>query len=94
MRLCLLSSGFGITNGVSNPDELEAVVARPEPDLAAIDDVKVRRAIARVARRSALEPQFETIVTRTTRQLHSDKGDLELALDEGVVRGPFRGGRR
>jgi inorganic triphosphatase YgiF len=76
----------GIVNGVSNPDELEAVVARPEPDLAAIDDVKVRRAIARVARRSALEPQFETIVTRTTRQLHSDKGDLELALDEGVVR--------
>jgi inorganic triphosphatase YgiF len=39
-----------------------------------------------VTRRSALEPQFETIVTRTTHQLHSDKGDLELALDEGVVR--------
>jgi triphosphatase len=76
----------GIKNGVSNPDELEAVVAGPEPDLAAIDDVKVRRTIERVARRSALEPQFETIVTRTTRQLHSDKGDLELALDEGVVR--------
>ncbi len=76
----------GIRNGVSNPDELEAVVARPEPDLTAIDDVTLRRTIERVARRSALEPQFETIVTRTTRQLHSDKGDLELALDEGVVR--------
>jgi inorganic triphosphatase YgiF len=76
----------GVKNGVSNPDELEAVVTKPEPDLAAIDDLKVRRTIERVARRSALEPQFETIVTRTTRQLHSEKGELELALDEGVVR--------
>jgi inorganic triphosphatase YgiF len=76
----------GVRNGVSNPDELEVVVARPEPDLAAIDDAAVRRAIERATRRSALEPQFETIVMRTTRQLHSDKGDLELALDEGVVR--------
>jgi inorganic triphosphatase YgiF len=78
--------GQGVNNGVSNPSELEAVVSKPEPDLAAIDDIKVRRTIERMSRRSALEPQFETIVTRTTRQLHSDKGDLELALDEGVVR--------
>jgi inorganic triphosphatase YgiF len=76
----------GVKNGVSNPEELEVVVARPEPDLAAIDDDAVRRIIERATRRSALEPQFETIVTRTTRQLHSEKGDLELALDEGVVR--------
>jgi inorganic triphosphatase YgiF len=76
----------GLKNGVANPDELEAVVAKPEPDLTAIDDLKMRRTIERVARRSALEPQFETIVTRTTRQLHSEKGELELALDEGVVR--------
>jgi len=82
-----------IRSGVSNPDELEAIVARPEPDLAAIDDVKVRRTIERLARRSALEPQFETIITRTTRQLHSDKGDLELALDEGVVRAGGAEGR-
>jgi inorganic triphosphatase YgiF len=76
----------GVKDGISNPDELEAVVARPEPDLSAIDDAALRRAIQRATRRSSLEPQFETIVTRTTRQLHSDKGDLELALDEGVVR--------
>ena len=81
-----IKGGQGVKNGISNPDELETVVAGPEPELAAIDDVKVRRAIERAARRSALEPQFETIVTRTTRQLHSEKGDLELALDEGVVR--------
>jgi triphosphatase len=88
-----VKGGHGVRNGVSNPDELEAVVARPEPDLAAIDDIKMRRTIERVARRSALEPQFETIVTRTTRQLHCDKGDLELALDEGVVRAGAAEGR-
>ena len=68
------------------PRELEAAVARPEPDLGAIDDPRIRRAIERAVKASTLEPQFETIITRTTRKLHSDKGDLELALDEGVVR--------
>ena len=29
---------------------------------------------------------FETVVERTTRQLHSADGELELALDEGTVR--------
>ena len=81
-----VKAGPRVKNGVSNPDELEAAVARPEPDLAAIDDPAVRRTIERAVRASALEPQFETLITRTTHRLHSDKGDLELALDEGVVR--------
>jgi inorganic triphosphatase YgiF len=72
--------------GVSNPDESEAVVGGPEPDLSAVGDRKLRQVIARAVRRSTLEPQFETIVTRTTRRLHSDKGDLDLTLDDGVVR--------
>jgi triphosphatase len=81
-----IKAGTRVKNGVSNPDELEAAVGRPEPDLSAIDDPRVRRTIERAVKASALEPQFETIITRTTRKLHSDKGDLELALDEGVVR--------
>jgi triphosphatase len=81
-----VKGSLGVTNGVSNPDEVEAVVNGPEPDLSAIADRKLRQTIARAMRRSPLAPQFETVVTRTTRQLHSDKGDLELALDEGVVR--------
>jgi inorganic triphosphatase YgiF len=75
-----------VRNRVSDLDEVEAVVGGPEPDLSAIDDRRLRQAIARAVRRSTLEPQFETIVMRTTRRLHSDKGDLALALDEGVVR--------
>jgi len=81
-----IKAGLSLKNGVSNPDEIEVVVGRPEPDLSAIDDRRVRRTIERAVKASALEPQFETIITRTTRKLHSDKGDLELALDEGVVR--------
>jgi len=81
-----VKAGTRVKSGVSNPDEVEAAVAKPEPDLGAIGDPRVRRVIERAVKASALEPQFETIVTRTTRKLHSDKGDLELALDEGVVR--------
>jgi triphosphatase len=81
-----VKDGKGARNGLSGPCEIEAVVDGPEPDLSAIDDRKLRQTIARAVRRSTLEPQFETIVTRTTRRLHSDKGDLELALEEGVVR--------
>src|SRR5262245_45720815 len=81
-----VKAGTTLRNGVSNPDELETDVDRPEPDLGAIEDRRLRRTIERAVKASALEPQFETIVTRTTHKLHSDKGDLELALDEGVVR--------
>jgi inorganic triphosphatase YgiF len=81
-----VKAGPRIKNGVSNPDEREAAVAGPEPDFAAIDDPRLRRTIERAVRTSALEPQFETVITRTTCRLHSEKGDLELALDEGVVR--------
>ena len=81
-----VKAGPRVKNGVSNTDELEAAVAKPEPDLAAIDDPAVRRTVERAVKASVLEPQFETVITRTTRRLHSDKGDLKLALDEGVVR--------
>jgi inorganic triphosphatase YgiF len=78
--------GPAARNGAANPGEVETVLVGPEPDLAAIDDNKIRRQIEKALKASTLEPQFETVVTRTTRKLHSDKGDLELALDEGVIR--------
>jgi inorganic triphosphatase YgiF len=81
-----IKSGNGVRNGVSHPDEVETVVGRSEPDLSRIADGRIRRAIKKAVSTSTLEPQFETVVTRTTHRLHSDKGDLELALDEGIVR--------
>ena len=81
-----IKAGGDLKNGVANRDELEVMVDGPEPDLGSIDHAKVRRRIEKTLKTSTLEAQFETIVTRTSRKLHSEKGDLELALDEGVVR--------
>jgi triphosphatase len=81
-----IKSEARVANGLTHPFEMEFDITRPEPDLAAISNGKLRRKIARLVNGSTLEPAFETVVTRTARQLHTDKGDLELALDEGVVR--------
>ena len=59
---------------------------RPEPDLRGIADRRVRRRIEKAVERSILEPVFETVVQRTTRHLHAAEGELELALDDGIVR--------
>ena len=81
-----VKTGTHVSNGVSHPGELEVTVGKPEPDLKSVRDVKLRRKIARVMHGSALEAVFETVVKRTARQLHTPAGELELALDEGVVR--------
>ena len=81
-----VKTGTHVSNGVSHPGELEVTVGKPEPDLKSVKDVKLRRKIARVMHGSALEAVFETVVKRTARQLHTPAGELELALDEGVVR--------
>jgi triphosphatase len=71
-------------NGLSHPVEL--MVNHAEPDLGVIDDIKLQRKLARLTRGSVLEPAFETMVKRTTHHLRTERGDLELTLDEGVVR--------
>jgi triphosphatase len=81
-----VKSDTRVSNGVSHPVELEAVVGAPEPDLSAVSDSKLRRKLARLTNGSALEPIFETVVKRTARLLHTDAADFELALDEGSVR--------
>jgi inorganic triphosphatase YgiF len=63
-----------------------ATVPRPRPDVAAIGDRRLRRKVEKAVDRATLAPVFETLVERTTRQLRSGVGELELALDEGVVR--------
>ena len=72
--------------GLCDRKELKSAISTPEPNIQAIGDRKLRRKIEHAVRKSTLEPLFETVVKRTTRKLHSDKADLELALDEGVVR--------
>ena len=81
-----IKCGFYVGDGVSNPFELEATVDGPEPQLGAISSGKLRRKLARLIDGSCLEPVFETVIKRIARRLHSADADLELALDEGVIR--------
>jgi inorganic triphosphatase YgiF len=83
-----VKTGTAVHNGVSSPVEIETAVERPEPDLDVIDNRKIRRKVEKALEKSSLEPVFETIVRRTTRALHASGGEVELALDEGVVRAP------
>src|SRR5499427_9034307 len=76
------SDARGSADGLAGDGSVE----RPEPNLDLIANRSMRRRIEKAVARSILEPLFETVVERTTRQLHAAEGDLELALDEGVVR--------
>jgi inorganic triphosphatase YgiF len=81
-----IETGTGGSNGASGAHVAEGMVERPEPDLKAIDDRRIRRLVEKAVSRSMLEPVFETVVQRTTRHLHAGDAEMDLALDEGVVR--------
>jgi triphosphatase len=67
-------------------EEAHAAVAALEPDMRSIADPRVRRTLKKVLKRSKLSPVFETVIERTTRRLHSSGADVQLVLDEGIVR--------
>jgi inorganic triphosphatase YgiF len=64
----------------------DTAVERPEPNVSAIISRAMRKQVAKAIARSVLAPVFETVVQRTTRRLHAAEGELQLALDEGVMR--------
>ena len=75
--------------GLSHPVEIEGEVHGIEPELWSVRDRAMRKQIKRALDGAALAPVFETVVRRTTRRLRVDEnGEVELALDEGVVRSP------
>jgi inorganic triphosphatase YgiF len=81
-----VKAGNGVANGFADREEVETLLATPEPDVGAIPDRKLKAKVERALRDGVLEPIFETVVKRTTHKLHCEAGDLELALDQGVVR--------
>ncbi len=78
--------GTRLSNGDSHPVESESPLNSPETHLESIDDGKLRRKIIRLTEGSVLEAVFEVEVKRIVRLLRTEKGDLELALEEGVFR--------
>ena len=77
-------------NGLSNPVEVEAAVASPEPDLKCISDKGLRRKLSGAVSGSTLTPAFETVVTRTSYKLGTGGSLVELALDRGETRAKRR----
>jgi inorganic triphosphatase YgiF len=80
----------GLENGVSNPIEVEAPVAKAEPDLKCISDKGLRRKLVKAISDSSLERAFETVVTRTSYKLATGDSLVELALDRGEARAKRR----
>ena len=81
----LQSVDGGIVSEAKSND-VDQAVERPEPDLEIIGNRRIRRKIEKAVARSILEPVFETVVQRTTRRLQAPQGELELVLNEGVLR--------
>jgi len=72
-----------LEDGISNPIQIEATVAGPEPDLDCISDNDMRRKLSEAVSGSVLTSVFETDVTRTSYKLGKDGSLVELALDRG-----------
>jgi inorganic triphosphatase YgiF len=85
-----IKSRAGLQNGVSNPMQVEASLAGPEPDLERICDKGLRRKLEKAVTGSALAKAFVTVVTRTSYKLETDGGVVELALDRGEARAKRR----
>jgi triphosphatase len=78
-----------VRTGLSNPIEIEGEVHGNEPELGSVRDRAMRKQIKKALDGSALVPMFETVVRRTTQRLRVGvNGEIELALDEGLVRSP------
>ena len=81
-----IKRGTGVTSGVSSPTEVETVVGGPEPDLSSIEPRKVRRKIAKLLNGAPPQPVFETVVNRSVHRVQNGAAQMDLALDDGVVR--------
>src|SRR5262245_367511 len=75
-----------VSEGVSNPQELEVVLAAAHPDVDKIADKKLKRSVAKALKGTSLRPVFETVVERTTRQIMARGSEVELAVDAGELR--------
>lgn len=76
-----MKAGQHVVDGVSNPVELGAALNSEEPDISKISDKKIRRAVEKAIKGTAIHPIFETVVHRSTRKIKAKGGDIELAVD-------------
>lgn len=74
-----------VRGGISNPVEIEFPVSSDTPQIAAIEDRKLRKALEKAIGGQQLRPVFATEIERTTLVLANNGGKAELALDKGRI---------
>jgi inorganic triphosphatase YgiF len=74
-------------NGLQHLQEFEAELATPEPDLALIEDGELQALFSAESLADELEPVFTTTFDRRTVPLEMADSTVELALDQGYIRG-------
>ena len=79
--------GQGVVAGMSRPLEIEFPVDGPALDLERLNKAGVPEALNALLNDVELVPLFETVISRTTRQLRAPGGSMvEIAFDSGTVR--------
>lgn len=78
--------------GAFGRDEWEQEIRSDTPNLDLAEGTALEPLATKKLRRK-LQPIFETVIQRTTFPIHSEKADLELALDRGHIRVHGRRGR-
>jgi triphosphatase len=76
--------------GVQRAREAEVAARGPRPDLRRIPDHALRDRVQALLGNDALEPLFETRISRTTWAVTSAHGVAEVALDRGRIRAGTR----
>ena len=74
-------------NGLQHLQEFEAELETPEPDLALIEDGELQTLFSAESLADELEPVFTTTFDRRTVPLEMADSTVELALDQGYIRG-------
>ena len=74
-------------NGLQHLQEFEAELDTPEPDLARIEDGELQALFRQESLADELEPVFTTTFERRTVPLEMADSAVELALDQGYIRG-------
>jgi inorganic triphosphatase YgiF len=76
-----------IAGGVSNPIEIETIAATGKPELERFEHSELGRVVKKAIGHAPLCPLFETEVRRTKHNIKANGSEMELALDEGELKG-------
>jgi len=84
-RVQTLKAANGAVPGLHDRTEWNATIAGDTPDLAKIDDKKVRQKLQRDGMQQRMKPVFKTDIKRTSWILDYEDAAIELSLDEGRI---------